>query len=179
MKANSKPYTKTAILLHWVVALLLVAVIGLAYLLEAFPEESAGFITVIGLHKSVGITILALSLMRLVWRLFNKPPALPESTPIWQRGVAHAVMASLYVLTICTPIVGWAMVSADGHATSFFGLFDLPSLLAENENSAEQLEELHEVLANMIIGLVVLHVLASLKHQFVDRDGLMSKMRFK
>lgn len=179
MKENSKPYTKTAILLHWIVALLLVGVIGLAYLLEAFPEESAGFATVIGLHKSIGIAILALSLLRLIWRLFNKPPAMPESTPLWQRVAAHAVMSSLYVLTILTPIVGWAMVSADGQTTSFFGMFDLPSLLAESENAAEQLEELHELLANMIIGLVILHVLASLKHQFINRDSLLSRMRLK
>ena len=88
-------------------------------------------------------------------------------------------MILIYALTIATPLVGWAMSSADGHATSFFGMFNLPSLLTENEGVAEQLEELHEFLANVIIGLAVLHIFAALKHQLIDRDDLMDRIRLK
>lgn len=179
LKQSTKRYTKTAIILHWSIALLLVLVIGLAYLLDAFPDESQQFATVIGLHKSIGITILALSLLRLAWRFLNKPPQLPASTPAWQRWAAHAMMFLIYALTIATPLLGWAMSSADGHATSFFGMFNLPNLLGENENIAEQLEELHELFANVIIGLAGLHVLAALKHQFIDQDSLMDRIRLK
>ena len=179
MHTNHARYTVTAIVIHWVVALLLLGVIALAYLSEAFPEESAQFALTMNLHKSIGVAILGLSLLRLLWRLFNKPPALPMKTPAWQKLSATVVMTTLYALTILTPMLGWAMSSADGHTTSFFGLFNLPNLIGLNENLAETLEEGHELFANLIIGLACLHVLAALKHHFIDKDHVLRQMRLK
>lgn len=135
------------------------------------------------LHKSFGLSILALTLVRIAWRLTHRPPALPPTTPAWQALAARAMHFAFYVLMIATPLVGLAMVSVSpkGVPTEYFGVLPIPHLpFWESAKDAGALEatfaDLHEFLAFSILGLFALHVGAALKHGLVDRDGVLRSM---
>lgn len=153
-------------------------------------ETKALAITGFQLHKSLGLTILALSLLRLIWRLTHRPPALPTAMPAWEQAAARAAHAMFYGLMIGLPFTGWLMVSAqwDGGKplnvpTLWFRLFEVPHLFgldqATNEiraHWAEGAEEFHEWMAKITAALLVLHVGAALKHHFINRDSVLAGM---
>jgi cytochrome b561 len=171
---TSVRYGYVAQALHWVIVALLVVQVTLAKIAEGLPlglEKLA----VLARHKSFGITILGLAIVRLGWRLFNRPPAEPPM-PRWQFAVARLNHWALYALLFAMPITGWLMSSAHAYPVSWFGLVQLPDLVAPDEMLEERLEAVHETLAKLLIALVLLHVAAALKHQFVDRDGLLFRM---
>ena len=132
-------------------------------------------------HKWAGVTILALSLWRLVWRLTHRPPALParieRAMPGWQRVAFHGTHHLMYLLFFAVPLLGWAYSSAKGYPIVWFGVLPLPDWVPVSEPLAQVLKPLHALSAYGLIGLVALHVAAALKHQFVDRDGLIDRMR--
>lgn len=166
-------YTNVAIVLHWTIALLIVVnlVIGLFHD-SLFPNA-------IPLHKSIGMTVLALAVVRLAWRLAHRPPPLPASVRPWEKGLAHAVHWLFYALIILLPLSGWVFTSASPkrHPLSFFGLFGLPMApVAQDKALSHSIAERHEQLAWLMIGLLVLHVAAALKHRFVDRDRTVDRM---
>lgn len=161
-------------LLHWLVVLLLATQFVLASLADDLPDGIEK-LAMLARHKSVGITILGLAVLRVAWRLLDRPPPLPPM-PAWQRGVATLTHWGLYALLIAMPLTGWTMSSAANYPVSWFGLVQLPDLVGTSEDLHETLEEIHEALASSLLALVALHVLAALKHQFVDRDGLLSRM---
>lgn len=161
-------------LLHWLVLVLLIAQFLLAEAAEDAPEGAAQLAT-LAWHKSVGITILLLAFIRIAWRLFDRPPPSPPQ-PRWQAAAATSVHWALYALLFALPLTGWMMSSADGHAVSWFGFARLPDLVMPSESLEEILHEVHETLATTLLVLAGIHLLAALKHQFVDRDGLMWRM---
>lgn len=161
-------------LLHWLVLILLIVQFLLAEAAEDAPEGAAQLAT-LAWHKSVGITLLLLAFTRVAWRLFDRPPPLPPQ-PRWQAAAATSVHWALYALLFALPLTGWMMSSADGHSVSWFGVIHLPDLVMPSESLEEILHEVHEALATGLLVLAGIHVLAALKHQFVDRDGLMSRM---
>jgi cytochrome b561 len=161
-------------LLHWLVVLLLIAQFLLAEAAEDAPEGAAQLAT-LAWHKSVGITILLLAFARVAWRLFDRPPPSPPQ-PRWQEAAATSVHWALYALLFALPLTGWMTSSSEGHPVSWFGLIQLPDLVMPSESLEETLHEVHEALATGLLVLAGIHVLAALKHQFVDRDGLMSRM---
>jgi cytochrome b561 len=126
-------------------------------------------------HKSVGITILALALLRLAWRWFERPPT-PPPMPRWQAIAARLNHGALYLLLFALPVSGWLMSSAAARPVSWFGLVQLPDFIAPDPGLKEVFEEVHEVLVSLLLALVILHVAAALKHQFIDRDGLLLRM---
>ena len=126
-------------------------------------------------HKWAGITILALSALRLLWRLTHTPPA-PLRMPTWQQKASSSTHLLMYVLFFAIPLVGWAYSSATGFPVVYFGVLPLPDLVAKNADLAAQLKLIHRTLAYMLAALVVLHVAAALKHQFIDKDGLLARM---
>jgi cytochrome b561 len=132
-------------------------------------------------HKWAGVTILALSVWRLVWRLTHRPPALPmrieQAMPTWQRVAFHGTHHLMYLLFFAVPLLGWAYSSAKGYPIVWFGVLPLPDWVPVSESLATVLKPLHALAAYGLIGLVVLHVAAALKHQFIDRDGLIERMR--
>ena len=186
MKPLSSPassaarYTLTAIALHWVLALAILGAFGVGVYLEDLPFSPAK-LKLINWHKWAGVTILALSVLRLVWRLTHRPPALPKAIesamPGWQRMAHHGTHHLMYLLFFAVPLLGWAHSSAKGFPIVWFGVLPLPDLVAPNPELAELIKPLHAIGAWALIGLVALHVGAALKHHFIDRDGLLTRMR--
>ncbi|HMZ01684.1 MAG TPA: cytochrome b, partial [Burkholderiaceae bacterium] len=168
-------YTATAIALHWLLALALVASFGVGLYMHELPV-SPSRLKLYNWHKWAGVTILALSALRLLWRLTHRPPAdLPM--PAWQARVAHATHGLLYGLFFAVPLVGWAYSSAAGFPIVLFGLWQLPDFVPVDKALAQLIKPWHELTAFALIGLVGLHVAAALKHQWIDRDGLLDRMR--
>jgi cytochrome b561 len=126
-------------------------------------------------HKSVGITILGLAAIRIAWRWLDPPPPEPPM-PRWQLVAARLNHWALYGLLFALPLTGWLMSSAANRPASWFGFFQLPDLVAPDAGLQEILEEAHELLVNVLFALAGLHVAAALKHQFVDRNGLLLRM---
>jgi cytochrome b561 len=127
-------------------------------------------------HKWAGVTILLFVVLRLGWRLMHRPPELPAGMPAWQIRAAQATHVLLYVLMFAVPLSGWLMSSAKGFQTVYFGVLPLPDLLAKNEDLGKLLEEVHELLNWSMAALVGAHIGAALKHHFVDRDDVLSRM---
>lgn len=160
--------------LHWAVVGLLIVQVTLGKIAEGLPL-GLDKLAILARHKSVGITIFSLAAIRLAWRLYDRPPPLPPM-PRWQRAFAHLNHWALYALLFAMPITGWLMSSASNYPVSWFGLVQLPDLIAPDRSLKEQLEDVHETLAKILIALAILHVAAALKHQLVDRDGLLFRM---
>lgn len=167
-------YTRTAMVLHWLIALLIIGgfTLGLTMTdLHMSPRKVRFY----AYHKWIGITVLALVALRLLWRLTHRPPP-EEPMPRWQLWAAQATHVLLYVLMFGTPLVGWLYTSAAGYPVVYLKLWQLPDLVAKNADLAKVLVQVHAVLAYVLAGLVGLHVAAALKHHFVDRDATLRRM---
>ena len=175
MTAPSR-YTATAIALHWLLAAAILASLLVGNFMSDLPVSPLR-LRLVNWHKWAGITILALSLLRLAWRLAHRPPPDVPMTP-WQRHAAHAVHRLMYLLFIAVPLAGWAYSSAAGFQVVWFGVLPLPDFVAPDRALAATLRVLHALLAYTLAALVALHVAAVIKHQLVDRDGLLGRMRF-
>ncbi|HEX4585768.1 MAG TPA: cytochrome b [Burkholderiaceae bacterium] len=168
-------YSPVAIGLHWFLA----AVISVGFvigLLMAGEPPTPARVRWIAYHKWIGLTILLLSAFRLLWRLSHRPPALPGSMAPWQRRVESWVHRLMYLFFFIIPLVGWAYSSALGYHVVYLGLIRLPDLAPKDKQLADVLLEVHATLAWTLATLVGLHVAAALKHHFIDRDGLLSRM---
>ena len=176
MPARNTPgrYGSVAQTLHWLVVALLVIQFTLGKIAENLPLGPDKLGT-LARHKSVGITILTLAVLRLAWRSFNPPPPLPPM-PRWQALAAHVSHTALYALLFAMPLTGWMMSSASNYPVSWFGLIQLPDLVAPDADLKQMLRDTHGLLSNVLATLVGVHLLAALKHQFHDRDGLMFRM---
>ena len=167
-------YDSVAITFHWLLALALVGAFSVGLYMTGLPLSPAR-LKLYNWHKWAGVTILALSALRLAWRLSHRPPAeLPA--PAWQQRVARLTHGALYALFLAVPLSGWAYSSAAGFPVVLFGVLPLPDFVAADRALAESIKPLHGALAWALAALVVLHVAAALKHQFVDRDGLLLRM---
>ncbi len=168
-------YTSTAIGLHWLLALMIVGSFGVGLTMADLPI-SPQRVKLFNWHKWAGVTILALSAVRLLWRLTHRPPPdLPM--PAWQRHAAHGTHLALYVLCLAVPLAGWAYSSAAGFPVVWFGVLPLPDFVPADRPLAEALKALHGALAFTLAGIVLLHVAAALKHHWIDRDGTLQRMR--
>jgi len=177
-------YTKGAIILHWLIALLIVGQLCGGLYMVGIPNEQASLkFQIFQLHKSFGVTILLLSVVRVAWRLTHKVPPLPEGMAGWEKIAARATHIGFYILLFVTPLLGWAYVSVAPFnvPTVLFGVIPWPHLpffesAANREALAESLSGFHEFAAFSIIGLLALHVGAALKHHFLNRDDVLSRM---
>jgi cytochrome b561 len=167
-------YTRVAIWLHWLIGLAVIANIALAMLTEGLPRETQR--AAMDIHKALGITILALTVVRIAWRLGHRPPPLPAAIPAWQRLLGRITHGLFYVLLILLPLSGWVWMSAAGRPIDFFGLFAVPVIVAPNEALADVMHDRHELLGLTMLALAAIHILAALKHQFVDRTGFIGRM---
>jgi cytochrome b561 len=132
---------------------------------------------IMDLHRSVGMTVFALVLVRLVWRFFNPPPALPGGTTQIVRWLAHGGHAALYLLMVAIPVCGMLLTWAAGRSIPVWGLISVPAPIAPSESLHRTFENLHGLLANTLIWLVTFHALAALVHHYVFKDGLLDRMR--
>ena len=168
-------YTRTAIALHWIVALLIIGNLAFGLYMVGLPL-SPQKLRFLSYHKWTGITVLLLSAARLLWRLKNPAPALPESMKPWERRAAHASHVLLYLLFFSAPISGWLYSSAAGFKTVYLGMLPIPDLLEKNKEVADVLRVVHRSITYLLAAVVALHAAAAFKHHFVDRDDVMRRM---
>lgn len=170
-------YTRTAVSLHWLIALLFISVMALGVYMTDLPL-SPQKLKIYSWHKWAGITILFLSIIRIIWRIKNAAPPLPNSMSTSVKKLAHAGHALLYTLAIAIPLSGWLMSSAKGVQTVWFGVLPLPDLISQNKELGEALLNAH-VNLNILMGAVILgHALMAVKHHFIDKDGTLNRMSF-
>lgn len=170
---NSR-YSAPAIALHWLMAIGLIGAIGVGWYVGGLPMGLQK-LKLINWHKWFGITLLLLFVMRLGWRLFKgAPPA--AAGPRWQQQLASGVHGLLYALMALVPLLGWSYSSAAGFPVVWFGVLPLPDLVAPDKALAQTLKELHKIAAWSLAVLILAHIGAALKHQFLDRDRLLARM---
>jgi cytochrome b561 len=162
-------------LFHWVIVALIITQFVLINIEQGLPLGLHKLVA-LARHKSVGITILGLAILRIVWRLMNPTPALPNTLKPYERLLAHITHKSLYALLFIMPLTGWMMSSARNFPVSWFNLVQLPDLVSPNRALYETLHTTHAVLAWLLVGVAVLHVLAALKHHFVLKDDTLRRM---
>jgi len=171
----SHRYTGPAIVLHWLLALMIVGAFCVGLTMHELPLSPTR-LKLYNYHKWAGITILALSALRLLWRLTHRPPPdLPM--PAWQQRAAHAAHGLLYVLFFAVPLAGWAYSSSAGFPVVLFGILPLPDFVPVDRPLSEVLKGAHALLAFALAFVVLVHVAGALKHRFMDRDGLLQRMR--
>ena len=167
-------YTRTAIALHWLLALMIPAQIGLGWYMLSVEKEP-GSETLFALHISIGLTIAMPLLLRATWRAANPPAALPANVASWEVKAARISHLLLYLLMILLPVTGYLGTSFSGDAVSYFSV-PLPGWAAKDDALKEQFFTVHGVIAWVLVGLVAVHVLGAFKHLLKDRDGVFQRM---
>lgn len=176
MSSSTIKYTLPARILHWLIALGIVAAFTLALSFDDMPL-GPGKIRLINYHKWIGITVLGLAAVRLLWRLGHRPPALPAHMKPWEKRAAQGGHALLYLLMFCVPLGGWVYSSAKGYPVVWLGWVHLPNLIDKtSDDVAHQIKQLHGLGGWTVIVVAVGHALAALKHHFVDKDDVLKRM---
>jgi cytochrome b561 len=168
-------YTRTAKSLHWLMALLFFGLLALGFYMSDLPL-SPEKLQLYAWHKWAGVSAFLLALIRLLWRVAHRPPALPASMPKPMQLAAQAGHALLYGLMFIIPLSGWLMSSAKGFQTVWFGILPIPDLLEKNKALGDLLQSAHISLNLLFIAILVGHIGAALKHHFIDKDDILSRM---
>lgn len=161
--------------LHWLVAVLIVVIAVIGLTMGDLPN-SPRKVSVYAVHKSLGLTVLALAAVRLAWRLYAGAPRHLPGTPTWQRWLASSTHAALYALMFAMPLSGWLLNSAAGYPLQWFKLFNLPALAGEDAGLRELAGELHEAGFWLLLVLVLAHAGAALFHHVIQRDDTLRRM---
>lgn len=173
--AENIGWTRTAVVLHWGTAALIIAGFALGEYMGDLAVSPLK-LKLYSYHKWLGVTVFALAVVRLAWRAFHAPPPFPQKMPSWERAAAKAAHAFLYALLFAIPVVGWLGSSAHGFQTVYLGVVPIPDLLAKNKELAELLEEVHEQTNHALFLIVAAHIGAALKHHFIDKDDILKRM---
>ena len=174
MSTPEATYTRTAIALHWIAAFLIVCnlALGISMInLSLSPLK----VRLYGWHKWIGVTVFLTAGARILWRFVHPAPS-PIEMPAWQRHAAMATHVALYVLMFAIPLSGWVYSSATGVSVVYLGLFPLPDLVGKDKALAGVLWAVHATLNFILLVLVLVHVGAALRHQYVDRDAILRRM---
>lgn len=169
-------YTFPAILMHWLIAVLIVSAFALGLTMVDIPGITPTKLKYFSWHKWLGVTVLGLACLRLLWRLTHAAPPYPPGMPTWQQKAAHGLHALLYLLMFAMPISGYFYSLAAGVPVVYLGVLPLPELIEPNQEWKPVLKQIHYVLNWMLFACVSLHVLAALKHHFIDRDSVLKRM---
>jgi cytochrome b561 len=161
--------------LHWLIVALIIVQVVLANIAEDLPLGPKK-IGVYAWHKSFGITILVLAVLRLAWRWANPTPLLPSTLKPYERVLAHVTHVGLYVLLFAQPLTGWMMTSARGFPVSWFGFLQLPDFVPKNHALYDAMKNIHDTLALALYAIVFLHVAAAVKHHFFLKDDVLRRM---
>lgn len=168
-------YSGIAKLLHWTVAVCVLTLIAAGLTMnEVEPGTLQNVLYTV--HRSLGVLVLFLMLIRLTYRLVHGAPPHEPTLTAMQRMVSHAVHMALYALLIAQPIIGWVATSAYGAKISFFGLFTLPDLVAKDQALSEPLFAVHHWMGLLIAALAGMHIAAALFHYFIRKDGVLQRM---
>lgn len=176
MKVGATRYTGTAITLHWLVAILIIAAFVLGLTMVDMPGVTPTKLKYFNWHKWLGVTVFALAVVRALWRLSHPAPPLPATLPAWQKHVSAATHLFLYVLIFAVPLSGYFYSLAAGFKVVYLGVLPLPVLIEKNAELKPALEALHFWLNMGLAALVAMHVAAALKHFFIDRDDILQRM---
>ena len=174
MRNTNEKYGKVAIVIHWVMALMIIALVFIGFSLDDI-EKPLKF-TIIGLHKATGTLVLILGLFRWYWMISNDSPAPVEGMSKADIGISHATKWILMLALIGMPMSGIIMSMFAGHGISMYGLFEISPMLDKNIDNAKFFGSLHELGAYAISGIIGLHVLAALKHHFINKDNVLNRM---
>ena len=168
-------YTRTAVVLHWLVAGLVIVQFAWGWWMQEIPKEPVGpRVDAFNMHKSVGLTILALMMVRILWRIAHRPPPLPPM-PAWQASTARLTHAVLYTVLVLHPLSGYLGSEVSGYPVRYFGM-TLPSWAGKNVALKDMLSVVHLATSWVIAAAVTLHIAGALKHAWIDRDGLLARM---
>jgi cytochrome b561 len=169
-------YDPVARALHWLVAGLVVIVVSLGWAMPGAPRETLSRDLLLLLHRSVGLSILAVMLFRILWRLGHPPPPLPAGFPRIEALAAYADHILLYAVFLVMPLSGYVNAAAAGHSVSFFGVVLIPPLVPANSRLSQVAIAVHLVSQYVVYALVAIHVAAALMHRFVRRNGILERM---
>lgn len=176
LRNTRENYGWISILLHWLVAAAVLGLFALGLWMTDLNYYDPWYRRGPDLHKSIGILLFGVMLLRLGWRLANPRPAMEPGMKAWERMAAGATHVAMYLLLYALMISGYLISTADGRAIEVFGLFGVPATLSGLEHQEDIAGEIHEFLAFTLIGLTAIHALAALKHHFIDRDRTLVRM---
>lgn len=176
MRQPTARYTLPAIALHWLIALLIIVTFLLGLTMVNIPGLTPTKLKYFSWHKWMGVTVFGLACLRVLWRLTHKAPPYPDAMPRWQQNAAHAVHGLLYLLIFAIPLSGYFFSLAAGVPVVYLGVVPLPVWIAPDPELKAVLRQLHYGLNMTLLFLFCLHVLAALKHQFIDRDRTLQRM---
>lgn len=171
---NAERFGATAQALHWATFVLVATGFGVGLWMAGLPVGPQRF-RAVPWHKAIGVTILALTLVRLAWRWRHPAPPLPATMPRWEQHAAQSVHVLLYVLLVAVPLTGWLMSSALGFSTVVFGI-RLPDPLARDRELGDTLKVVHFALNKTLLAAILLHAAAAIKHRLIDNDGVLHRM---
>jgi cytochrome b561 len=197
--SQSSRYTKTAIILHWLITIGIFFMFALGWFMHEIPrdapkqmafdlfdlgiytwqlaEEASPRTFYYNLHKSVGVTLLALIALRVFWRFTHKPPAMLTSYKVWERKLATAAHHLLYLLMIAMPLSGLIMAINSKYGIMWFGIDLIKGL--DNKDLREAFKEVHESVGALLLLVIILHIVGAIKHKVIDKDSTMERMSFK
>lgn len=173
--APAQTYSRAAIALHWIMAVLMAAVFAAIELKGYFPKGSDTRALLGSLHMMLGMTVLLLVIVRIAIRTQNPAPPIVPAPSALQNVLARIMHLTLYAAMIGMPLLGWTMVSAHGHTVPFYGL-SLPQIVGEDKAFGHDLEEIHEFIGNALYFVIGLHVLAALAHHYMFRDNTLTRI---
>lgn len=174
--ADHGAYAKPAIAMHWIVALLIFAAFGLGLYMTDIPGFTPTKLKLFSYHKWIGITVLIFAVLRVLWRLMHPAPGPVPGMPKWQHAAAEAAHVGLYLLILAVPLTGYLLSVAAGVKVVYLGLWELPMPFDKSDALKDIFSMAHEWLNWSMAAIVVLHILAALKHHVVDRDGTLRRM---
>lgn len=163
-------------LLHWGMAILILTMIGLGWVMTKWRPSIQTAFFLYQVHKSIGVTIFTLVIVRIAMRLRYGALSLPTDMPVFERYLTHVVQTLLYGTMLAMPLTGWLIGSAAGFPTKPFGLFTLPDLISRNPALVETFRAAHEILSFVLVGALVLHVAGAIKHHFWNHDNVLARM---
>lgn len=169
-------YTNLSVLLHWLIALLIIAAFALGVTMVDIPGITPTKLKYFSWHKWLGVTVLALACARLLWRLRHPAPAYPAGMRSWEKNAAHGVHGALYVFMFAVPVSGYFYSLAAGVPVVYLGVIPLPVLIEANTEWKPVLKQVHYALNLALLACVGVHVGAALKHLFIDRDGVFKRI---
>lgn len=171
----ARGYTSLAVLLHWLIAIGVFVMIGIAWYMVDIPKGAPDRSFWFNLHKSIGVTVGVLVLVRIAWRLGHTPPPLPASMPSWEVTAAKISHGLLYACLLVMPTVGFIASNFTKYGVKYFGI-QIGPFFAENQGLRDALQEVHEITSYILVVVIVVHVLAAFKHLIVDKDGVFQRM---
>ncbi len=172
---NQPRYNSTSIALHWLIAIVMIGTFCLGLYMQDLPLSPTK-LQLYSWHKWAGIAVLIAFVLRLIWRLTHAAPKLPSSMSKGMQALAHFMHWLMYLLMFAIPLSGWLMSSAQGFSVVWFGIWPLPDLVSKDAALGESLKTLHIVLNYTFLVFLVAHIGAALKHHFIDKDTILSRM---